>query len=437
MALSSYLAGNRIYRGASNAPTRGTVDPMGYVERSLNNPSQRRSGLASAALRRLQPTGPGEQPGTASPGGISDRFGRQRTQQLTNNPRTAGGSPVGGAISGGGGSGLNYGGSGGQVGPPRLTVDGIGKLKPQLPNPMGSASQGATSLPFDAEAADAQVSLQAQKNRFESDATAEQGRIEREYVNQRRDVEDEMPEQQRRLLENYAGRGLAYSSGYAYDQGDQKSQYARLLAELEQGKTGGIADLLRQRGQFNDEWSGRLQAIQQAAARRLAEQAGDLGLGGEVPGSNEAVMDDLFGGGGGAPAPQAPVPPPTYTHGTGQGVNFGGGTPAPAPAPVSPPPAPVPQLALNNPAAPPSHMNPYYNPVTQVQTPNMIDGGDPGMRGGLTIAQIAANSAPKLSAGVPNFMGMTPEQVAAALGGGGAPSPPPPSKHRGARVTRF
>lgn len=387
---------------------------MGYVERELNNPSQKRSGLASAALRRLSPKQNADQQNRAG------TLGDPNSMQKPINTRTATGrpSPVGGGISGGG-SGIGNQGIG-QTGPPRLEVSNIGKLKPQL----GSASMGATDLPFDAEAADAQQSLQAQRNKFEADATGEEQRIEREYVNQRRGVEDEIPEQQRRLLENYSGRGLAYSSGYAYDQGDQKAQYARLLGDLEAGKTDGIADLLRQRGQFNDEWGGRLQSIQQAAARRLALQAGDLGLGGEVPGSNEAVMDDLFGGGGGGQEFQPePAPQPQQQFDSQPAAQL----PYVAPSMAQPQQAPVqqaPQLALNNPGAAPGITNPYYNPQTQVQTPNMIDGGDPGMRGGQTIAQIAAASAPRLSAGTPNYMGMTPQQVAAAQAQQ-APAPAP------------
>lgn len=55
-----YLVGRRVYRGASNAPTRGPVDPMGYINRSLASPlggdglSDRRTGLAQAALQRLR-----------------------------------------------------------------------------------------------------------------------------------------------------------------------------------------------------------------------------------------------------------------------------------------------------------------------------------------------------------------------------------------------
>lgn len=53
MSVQDYSVGRRVYNGASNAPTRGTVDPSGYIDRELNKPSQSRSGLAAAALRRV------------------------------------------------------------------------------------------------------------------------------------------------------------------------------------------------------------------------------------------------------------------------------------------------------------------------------------------------------------------------------------------------
>lgn len=55
MAISdtSYGRGDTVYSNGSHAPTQGQVDPTGYVERSLNKPSNSRSGLASAALDRL------------------------------------------------------------------------------------------------------------------------------------------------------------------------------------------------------------------------------------------------------------------------------------------------------------------------------------------------------------------------------------------------
>lgn len=51
---AAYSTGNRVYGMGRPHPTSGTVDPQGYVERSrAQSASNRRSGLAAAALRRL------------------------------------------------------------------------------------------------------------------------------------------------------------------------------------------------------------------------------------------------------------------------------------------------------------------------------------------------------------------------------------------------
>lgn len=49
--LAAYAAGNKRYGGGRSNPTSGTVDPSGYVDRDNSN---KRSGLAAAAGRRLQ-----------------------------------------------------------------------------------------------------------------------------------------------------------------------------------------------------------------------------------------------------------------------------------------------------------------------------------------------------------------------------------------------
>lgn len=48
--VNPYATGNNVYRGGSNVATMGKVDPMGYVNRELNN---RRSQLAQGMLQNL------------------------------------------------------------------------------------------------------------------------------------------------------------------------------------------------------------------------------------------------------------------------------------------------------------------------------------------------------------------------------------------------
>ena len=53
--LAAYSAGNKVYGAGRPHPTSGPVDPTGYIERNMKkDSSNRRSGLAAAATRRLQ-----------------------------------------------------------------------------------------------------------------------------------------------------------------------------------------------------------------------------------------------------------------------------------------------------------------------------------------------------------------------------------------------
>ena len=65
-------AGKKVYAQGSFAPTRGTVDPQGYIQRELakqqsvssigryDGQSDTRSGLAQAALQRMKAVAPGQ-----------------------------------------------------------------------------------------------------------------------------------------------------------------------------------------------------------------------------------------------------------------------------------------------------------------------------------------------------------------------------------------
>lgn len=64
--LAAYSVGNKVYGTGRPNPTSGPVDPTGYVERNMKKASSdRRSGLAAAAGRRLQ--GGTQQPAQTQP----------------------------------------------------------------------------------------------------------------------------------------------------------------------------------------------------------------------------------------------------------------------------------------------------------------------------------------------------------------------------------
>lgn len=91
MAISpeSYGRGQTVYGNGSHAPTSGTVDPSGYIDRSLNNPSDSRSGLAAAALDRLSGNGsvPSQSPGVLPLGDVTTLTITPTGQLIPNAPQ--------------------------------------------------------------------------------------------------------------------------------------------------------------------------------------------------------------------------------------------------------------------------------------------------------------------------------------------------------------
>lgn len=80
--LAAYAAGNKVYGGGRPNPTSGPVDPTGYVERSANGAaSNRRSGLASAAMRRIGGGTPATQ-GKTGGSGVLQPAAARRAQQV-------------------------------------------------------------------------------------------------------------------------------------------------------------------------------------------------------------------------------------------------------------------------------------------------------------------------------------------------------------------
>lgn len=297
MSEASYLVGNRVYRGASNAPTRGTVDPMGYIERELNkgmstfplgaavkNNWQRRSGLAGAALNRLQ--------GNSGGSAIQGPQHGQTLGSALQPPQTPGqtalqnGStgilsrPPIGSISGGPVQ-FNPGGGGVAGGPPKLGV-----ATGAMPGASGTGQPGDTSLPFDAQFGQDSANAAWQHDNFMAQIQAMKDQLENQYAQGSRDLNIQHPMLLRQLLGNYAGRGMAHSSGYADQYGNVEQQFQNAMNDLNMQHTTGAADLLNQQNTYEAGYQQFLDALRTAAAQRLSDQAGGLGLGGDATTGN-------------------------------------------------------------------------------------------------------------------------------------------------------
>lgn len=286
MSIERYLTGNRVYRGGSSAPTMGTVDPQGYVERELRKrmllqePSQTRSGLAQAALQRIQGgmLSPQRQTMPYSPG--------ETTPQRQIMPTSG---PQGQAIGLGGNSVL-------QARIAAVKAEHLAEqqshkqalLQKQASRPKVSpvgkvtstkAKPKPTALPWDLEAQNAKMSETQKLAQLRNQILQMRQGAQRNYSMGMNELDQAQPEQERGLLNQFGGRGLAHSSGYGMGVGGLQNQFAGMRSGLQGDLTSTLNDASTQEAQGVGNYNQRLALIQQALAQRLSRSAGKLGWG--------------------------------------------------------------------------------------------------------------------------------------------------------------
>lgn len=225
---SSYLTGNRVYNGGTNNPTSGTLNPSGYISRELRKKqSSRRSGLAATALRMQQKT-----PTTKS------------TPVVPPTPKN-----------------------------PTVTATPTGRLVlTEHPDTAHNV------LPFDPQTAAQQVLLQKNQQDYLNSLTQQRQQLAGDVTTQERDLEAALPDSLRNVLNNYAGRGMAYSSGYGYQYGQTEADYARQRADLERQLQEGMAGFDADQQQATDDYQLALSQLMSSSAEGLSSDAGNLGL---------------------------------------------------------------------------------------------------------------------------------------------------------------
>lgn len=298
--MDRYLTGNKVYRGGSSAPTMGTVDPMGYIDREINkrsnmlsDPSQTRSGLAQAALQRLgtltpsnpdtygpQPTGTGsELSGAALGSGFNNApiiHGTPTAQTLTPGLQSHIPAPP----------------------PPKPTVSSTGKISAANPaapvpttgaggiatTPVGSSYTAGmqvpnTALPFDYQGSMDQINATDTLGQLMNQILAERQVAQRNYASGMHQLDMQQPIDERGLINQFAGRGLAHSSGYGVGYGNLENQYAGSRTSLADTLSQLLTQYGLQQAQGQGTYDQQMAVIKSAIAQRLAGQAGTLGLG--------------------------------------------------------------------------------------------------------------------------------------------------------------
>ncbi len=264
MVFNKFAAGRKVYGQGATSPTRGTVDPGGYIRRELARQSQQRgvsrvgndgqsdtrSGLAHNAIRNNLGNNVGrtQQTPIRNPGGP-----RTNMPSYVPQVRQAAAAPVG-------------------------AVGGVG-VSPAQPTGVQVSANGQLDLPYDS-AYFGQV-LGAQQN-FDNEMMnlgfeeQDQGLQYQQFM---RDLEESYGERQRETLNDSAARGTLFSTQYSTGVNNDARQYTKSKTDAETSNTNFLSQLGVRRGQAQSFFN---QLVQQAAAEfadRMAANAGNLGYG--------------------------------------------------------------------------------------------------------------------------------------------------------------
>lgn len=223
VALADYLAGRRVFRGSSFAPQFGAMlDPTGYVNRGIQNPTQNRSGLAAAALRRT--------------GGVT--------------------SPTA-----------------------TRTFSASGTTAAKPPTPASSTGKIDFSvLPIDPEILQLRTALDRNKTIATGDFARVKHNVNEDYGLQTREVKEQHPYDVQQLLGAFGARGMGVSGGQAVARTRQEKDYQTRLADLARTRGRGLADLSSMQAQYNTDYQNQLERLLIQQAQRASEKSGSLNL---------------------------------------------------------------------------------------------------------------------------------------------------------------
>lgn len=254
MKINTAATGKRRYGlGQRHAPTRGKVNPKGYIKREISNRnkkagkgkdglSDRRSGLAKAALRnskRYVSNRPKPRPTATLP-----KPANRPNDMRVGTPEALAGTPQ----------------------------------PPQIPN-ISINQNGQLDLPFDEAFGLGLLDQQQSMNSELLNLQQQQQQQAMEFANNQRDLGLQYEDIKRDTLNGNAAQGMAFSSQYAVGASDNARNFNNAQNDLNAWNAQSQSDFDMQRtgiqNAFND-------YVRQAVLRQsmdLAGEAGDLGYG--------------------------------------------------------------------------------------------------------------------------------------------------------------
>lgn len=320
MVFNRYAAGKKVYSSGSYAPTRGTVNPSGYIKREMlkrGDQSQNRSGLAQRALNRTLRRSISENQFGSRYKGLDDqqkstvnqRLQRRVASGMTANKlnptnknryqdilRSLQGNPGSPKIPKGKftpkvpkkapGPIIDY--LPGR-GAPDVSTQPVSETQPGSPDvstqPVPYAppewmkinSNGQLDLPYDESFSWEMLNQKQAMNDRLLDLQQQEQMQAQDYQRLRRGADRDYTDLKRGTLNNYAGRGMAFSSGYGNAVAENSNDYNQFLNQLDTDNSIFQSGVRGNRAAIENAFNEFLRRAALERSLNLQDDAGELG----------------------------------------------------------------------------------------------------------------------------------------------------------------
>lgn len=136
--------------------------------------------------------------------------------------------------------------------------------------------------PFDPQSAADRLSAQQALNDRLLQIKQGSDQLGEDYQRNARLMDTEQPDRYRQLLSNFAGAGLAFSSGYANALGKETADFTQRRADLDTANQRGQSAAALDTANAQNTFQSQLAAILSNSTARLADNAGNLGIAGQT-----------------------------------------------------------------------------------------------------------------------------------------------------------
>lgn len=132
--------------------------------------------------------------------------------------------------------------------------------------------------PFDPQASMENINSKRLYDQNLINLQGQENLLGQQYGTSRRQYEQKIPDMARQLLNSYASRGMAQSTGYGSAVGQQQTDIADQLSNLDMQRQQALADITGQRGLLKTGYQSDLASTLFGAISRMSSKAGTLGL---------------------------------------------------------------------------------------------------------------------------------------------------------------